>query len=78
MALVAAAPAVGDQIAAIITAATPAAGTPITPAQLQTMWEQIVTALYTGIVTSSVVAVVSVSGVTPGGGISGPGAGAIT
>ena len=78
MALVAAAPAIGDQIATIVQNAAPPAGTAITPAQLQTMWEQIVTALYTGITANAVVAVASVTGVTSGGAVSGPGVGAIT
>ncbi len=70
---------VGSAIAAIVTAATPAAGTPITSGQLTTMWQAIAAAILTGsggVTTASVaVTVTSVSGVTTGGGTSGPGVG---
>lgn len=70
---------VGDAVAAIVKNAAPAAGTPITTAQLKTMWENIATAILTGTggVTAATVTVTvaSVSGVTTGGGVSGPGAG---
>lgn len=71
--------AVGNAVAAVIVAATPPAGTAITPSQLQTMWRNIVTQIFTGSggVTGATVtvSVTSVSGVTTGGGVSGPGAG---
>ena len=68
---------VANSIATIVSSTAPAPGTPITPAQLQTMWQQIMTAIYSDIAASAQVTVVvaSVAGVTPGGGVSGPGAG---
>ncbi len=73
---------VGDAIATLVAAAAPAAGTPITPTQLKTLWEQISAAMLTGTggVTSGVVAVsvASVTLVTPGAGASGPGSGSGT
>lgn len=70
---------VGDAIATAIAAAAPPAGTQITSAQLKTLWENIMTSIYgpTGGVSGAVVtvSVVSVSGVTAGGAVSGPGTG---
>lgn len=70
---------VGAAIAAIVTAATPPAGTPISGPQLTQMWKDISAAILTGaggVTTGTVtVTVASVSGVTTGGGVSGPGAG---
>lgn len=71
--------AVGDAIATLVSAAAPPAGTKITSAQLKTMWEGIMGKIFGtgGGVTSGAVAVTvtSVSGVTTGGGVSGPGTG---
>lgn len=66
-----------DSIAAAVKAAAPPAGTPITDANLKALWETIITLLYTDIKANAqvVVAVASVSGVTTGGAVSGPGAG---
>lgn len=70
---------VGTAVANLVAAAAPPAGTPITPAQLTTLWQNIATAMFTGTggVTSATVTVTvtSVSGVTTGPGVSGPGAG---
>lgn len=70
---------VGDAIATIAAGAAPPAGTQITPAQLKSMWESIAGAILTGaggVSSGSVtVSVTSVSGVTVGAGVSGPGAG---
>lgn len=70
---------VGNACATIAAAAAPPAGTPITSTQLQTMWRNIASAILTGTggVSSGAVAVTvtSVSGVTTGGGVSGPGVG---
>lgn len=70
---------VGSQIATIVKNAAPAPGTPITDANLITMWQDIAGVILgnTGGVQSATVTVTvaSVSGVTTGGGVSGPGAG---
>jgi hypothetical protein len=70
---------VGTAIANIVKNAAPAAGTAITDAVLLQMWKDIAAAILTGSggVTSATVAVTvtSVSGVTTGGGVSGPGSG---
>ena len=70
---------VGTACANAVTSATPAAGTPITSAQLTTLWQNIATAILTGtggVATGTVtVTVTSVSGVTTGPGVSGPGVG---
>ncbi len=73
---------IGHTIAARIKAAAPAAGTPITDGDLQALWVGIMTDIYTdmaakAVVTAAVV-VASVSAVTPGVGVSGPGAGTAT
>lgn len=68
---------IGDTIAGIVKSSAPPPGTPVTDAQLKTMWEQIMTAIYADINATAVVLVASVSGVTTGGGVSGPGAGTI-
>lgn len=72
--------AVGTAIAAIVENAAPPAGTPIDSAVLLQMWKDIAAAILTGTggVTSATVTVTSVSGVTPGGGVSGPGTGTIS
>lgn len=73
---------VGTAIATLVKSAAPPAGTAITDAQLKTMWQNIAAALLTGTggVTSAsvLVTVTSVSGVTTGPGVSGPGAGTAT
>lgn len=70
---------VGAAIADIVKNAAPPAGTPIDDSVLLQMWKDIAAAILTGAggVTSATVtvSVTSVSGVTPGGGASGPGAG---
>lgn len=70
---------VGDACATIVAAAAPPAGTSITGAQLKAMWESIAAAILIGaggVSHGSVaVTVTSVSGVTTGGGVSGPGSG---
>lgn len=70
---------VGAAVATIVQNAAPPAGTPITDGVLLQMWKDIAAAILTGGggVTSGAVTVTvtSVSGVTTGGGVSGPGAG---
>lgn len=70
---------VGTAVAGIAAASAPPAGTQITPSQLQTMWQNIMGAIYGpsgGVAGATVtVTVTSVTAVTPGGGVSGPGAG---
>jgi hypothetical protein len=46
---------VADTIAGIVKSAGPPPGTPITDATLKTMWEQIITALYSDIQASATV-----------------------
>jgi hypothetical protein len=70
---------VGSQIATIVKDAAPAPGTPITDSDLEQMWQDIAGVILgnTGGVRSATVTVTvaSVSGVTTGGGVSGPGSG---
>lgn len=70
---------VGDAIATIFQSNAPPAGTAVTPAQLKSIWELAAAAILTGaggVSHGSVaVTVTSVSGVTTGGGVSGPGSG---
>jgi hypothetical protein len=71
--------AVGTAIAAAVAAAAPPAGTAITPTQLENLWKTIAADIFSvsgGVAGATVtVTVVSVSGVTTGPGVSGPGAG---
>lgn len=70
---------VGNAVASVVAAAAPPDGIEITPSQLQTMWRNIVTQIFSpsgGVQGATVtVAVTSVSGVTAGGAASGPGTG---
>lgn len=70
---------VGTNVAAIIKAGRPTPGVEITDAQLTTLWQNIIASIFTGSggITSALVtvAVTSVTGVTSGGGTSGPGTG---
>jgi hypothetical protein len=68
---------VGDQIAAFVKSQQPAPGAPVSDNQLKAMWEGIMQLIYDDIKANAqiTVQVASVSGVVPGGGVSGPGAG---
>lgn len=70
---------VGTAVFNVVSAAAPPAGTAITNTQLLTMWKNIVAQIFSassGVAGATVtVTVTSVSGVTTGGGVSGPGAG---
>ena len=70
---------VGSAVAEVAAAAAPTAGTAITSAELTTMWQNIVTKIFSasgGVEGATVtVTVTSVSGVTSGGAASGPGTG---
>ena len=70
--------AIGKTVADLIIAAAPPAGTAITTENLESLWQSIMTAIYTDIKASAVVAVASVSGVTTGPSASGPGLGTIS
>lgn len=69
----------GSAVAAAIAGVGVSAGTPITSGQLESIWQIICgqhkTEINDNAVVSTSVAVASVSGVTPGGGTSGPGTG---
>lgn len=69
----------GTAIAATIQSFKPAPGTAITEAQLEQMWQaigrEIVKEFEDNAEITTTVAVTQVTGVTPGGGVSGPGTG---
>lgn len=69
----------GTAVANAISSIGIVAGTPITSGQLEQVWQAIkgedVTEITSNAVVSTNVAVASVTGVTPGGGTSGPGTG---
>lgn len=70
---------VGNAIAALVAGSAPPPGTEITELELEAMWRGIAGLLFGtpgGVAAATVtVSVTSVAGVTPGGGVSGPGAG---
>jgi hypothetical protein len=64
----------GDAIAAVVQAAAPPPGTAITPSQLKTMWEQIMTVIYADLAANAMVApgTFLAGGIYPVAGIGGP------
>lgn len=71
---------VGQAIATAVAGAAPPAGQEITPTELENLWVTIVTEIFgsSGGIQAAVVTIPSVTGVTPGGGVSGPGTGTIS
>lgn len=65
-----------DALAVAIVAALGLTGSQATQALVH--WKQVTRQFYAALKTDAVVAVASVSGVTPGGGASGPGSGTLT
>lgn len=68
----------GSAVAAAVSAAGITAGTPITPSQLEDIWQRVFREDVIEYQGNAVVNVASVTAVTPGVGISGPGTGTLS